>query len=147
MKTEIVRAHAADYAEVLALLNEVKLPPEGVQEHFSEFFVARDEADELVGCVGQERYGNVALLRSLAVKPGQQGNGLGRELTLEMLADARARGVNEVVLLTTTAADFFQRHFGFEPVERQRYDAALAASPEWKLPRCSSAVCLSLQLV
>ena len=147
MKTEIARAHVADFAEVLALLSEVNLPPEGVQEHFSEFLVARDEAGELVGCVGQERYGQVTLLRSLAVKPRRQGGGLGRELTLELLSDARAQGVNEVVLLTTTAADFFQRHFGFEPVERQRYDAALADSPEWKLPRCSSAVCLALRLV
>lgn len=147
MGTEIVRAHAAEFAEVLGLLSEVDLPPEGVQEHFGEFLVAHDAAGELVGCVGQERYGNVALLRSLAVKPGQQGQGLGRALTLELLSDARAKGINEVVLLTTTAADFFQRHFGFEPAERQRYDAALADSPEWKLPRCSSAVCLSLQLV
>ena len=147
MKTEIVRAHAADYAEVLALLSEVNLPPEGVQEHLSEFLVARDAVGKLVGCVGQERYGHVALLRSLAVKPWRQGNGLGREMILELLSDARASGVNELVLLTTTAADFFQRHFGFEPVERQRYDAALEDSPEWKLPRCSSAVCLALRLV
>ena len=147
MKIEIVRAHAADYAEVLALLNEVGLPPEGVSEHFGEFLVARDEAGELVGCVGQERYGDVALLRSLAVKPGRQGQGLGRELTLELLSEARAKGVNEVVLLTTTAAGFFQLHFGFEPVNRQPYDAALADSLEWRLPRCSAAVCLSLQLV
>src|SRR5436190_1433248 len=109
MKTEIVRAHAADYADVLALLSEVNLPPEGVQEYFSEFLVARDEAGELVGCIGQECYGQVTLLRSLAVKPGRQGNGLGRELTLELLSDARAKGVNEVVLLTTTAAVVFQR--------------------------------------
>lgn len=147
METEIVRAHAADFAEVRALLSEVNLPLEGVQEHFDEFLVARDAAGELVGCVGQERYGEVALLRSLAVKPGQQGQGLGRALTLELLAEARAKGVNEVVLLTTTAVDFFQRHFGFEPVERQQYDAALAASPEWRLPRCSSAVCMSLRLM
>jgi amino-acid N-acetyltransferase len=91
MKTEIVRAHAADYAEVLALLSEVNLPPEGVQEHLSEFLVARDAVGKLVGCVGQERYGHVALLRSLAVKPWRQGNGLGRELILELLSDARAK--------------------------------------------------------
>jgi amino-acid N-acetyltransferase len=147
MNTVITRAHNSDYAEVLTLLREVNLPVEGVPEHFGNFLVARSEAGHLVGCVGQERYGSVALLRSLAVSPAQRGAGLGRELTLEVLSAARASGVTEIVLLTTTAADFFQHHFGFATAERARYDAALANSPEWKLPRCSSATCLSLALV
>lgn len=140
-------AHDSDYAEVVALLHTVNLPVEGVQEHFSEFLVARADAGELVGCVGQERYGNVTLLRSLAVSPTHQKTGLGRELTLELLSAARACGVREVVLLTTTAASFFQKHFGFIPVERATYDQTLGASPEWTLPRCSSAMCLMLPLV
>ena len=140
-------AHDSDYAEVAALLHAVNLPLEGVQEHFGDFLVARADAGELVGCVGQERYGDVTLLRSLAVSPTQQGTGLGRELTLELLSAARAYGMREVVLLTTTAAVFFQKHFGFAPVERASYDQALGASPEWTLPRCSAAVCLMLPLV
>ncbi len=103
-------AHDSDFAEVAALLHAVKLPVEGVPEHFGEFLVARDDAGELMGCVGQERYGDVTLLRSLAVNPAHQGNGLGRELTLELLAAARAYGMREVVLLTNTAAAFFQKH-------------------------------------
>ncbi len=140
-------AHDSDFTEVAALLRAVELPLEGVPEHFSEFLVARADAGELLGCVGQERYGDVTLLRSLAVNPAQQGNGLGRELTLELLSAARAKGVGEVVLLTTTASDFFQRHFGFTPTERARYDAVLAVSQEWQLPHCASAVCLVLPLV
>ena len=145
MTKEIVRAHGSDFAEVLALLRAVNLPVEGVAEHFAGFFVAHEDGD-LIGCVGQERYGDVALLRSLAVAPAQQGTGLGRELTARLLAEARAVGVREVMLLTTTAAEFFQRHFGFAPVERRAYDEVLAASPEWNLPRCSSASCLRLCL-
>ena len=140
-------AHNSDYAEVTALLRAVALPLEGVQKHFGAFLVARADAGELVGCVGQERYGDVTLLRSLAVSPAAQSQGLGRELTLELLAAARAQGVREVVLLTTSASAFFQRHFGFAPVERARYDEVLAASPEWQLPRCASAACLVLPLV
>ncbi len=140
-------AHDSDFAEVAALLHAVKLPLEGVPEHFSEFLVARADAGELLGCVGQERYGDVTLLRSLAVNPSQRGNGLGRELTLELLSAARAYGTREVVLLTNMAAAFFQKHFGFTPVERNRYDGVLAASVEWKLPHCASAVCLMLPLV
>jgi amino-acid N-acetyltransferase len=140
----IVRADAADLNEVLALLEEVDLPKEGVAEHFGEFFVARD-GDKLVGCVGQERYGNVALLRSLAVSPSSQRSGLGQALTTRLLDEARANGVREFVLLTTTARDFFARHFGFSEAERSQFKEAFANSQEWHLPRCSSAACLLLK--
>jgi len=146
MSITITPSQGSDFAEVLTLLQEVNLPSEGVAEHFSDFLVARTADGQLVGCVGQERYGDVTLLRSLAVSPAFQGRGLGRELTLELLSAARSQNIAEVILLTTTAADFFQQHFGFLPVQRTDYDAALADSPEWKLPRCASAVCLSLSL-
>jgi amino-acid N-acetyltransferase len=137
----IAQADAADLSEVLALLEEVDLPKEGVAEHISEFFVAR-EGGKLIGCVGQERYGNVALLRSLAVSPSLQRSGLGRALTMRLLDEARANGVREFVLLTTTARDFFARHFGFVEAERREFNEAFANSPEWCLPRCSLAVCM-----
>lgn len=139
----IARATAADLSEVLALLEEVDLPKEGVAERFGEFFVAR-EGGKLIGCVGQERYGDVALLRSLAVSPGSQRSGLGQALTARLLDEARANGVREFVLLTTTAGDFFARHFGFAEAERTEFNEAFANSPEWCLPRCSSATCLRL---
>lgn len=147
MNISILPAHSSDYAEVLTLLRQVNLPVEGVPEHFRNFLLARAADGTLVGCIGQERYGNVTLLRSLAVRPASQGHGLGRELTLELLSVARAQNVTDVVLLTTTAGDFFQQHFGFLPVDRATYDAALQDSPEWNLPRCASAVCLFLSLV
>jgi N-acetylglutamate synthase-like GNAT family acetyltransferase len=56
-----------------------------------------------------------------------------------MLEAAAARGVREVVLLTTTARDFFARRFGFEEAERGDYESRLSQSPEWRLPRGSTA--------
>lgn len=141
----IRRADTTDLEAATALLAAVNLPLEGVAEHFGEFLVAV-EGGRLVGCVGQERYGDVALLRSLAVSPDAQRGGLGRALTAQLLDDARASGIGEVVLLTTTARDFFSRHFGFAEVERRQFDDVFAASTEWHLPRCSSAVCMSLRL-
>lgn len=140
----ITRAAASELAEVLALLGEVNLPTEGVAEHFGDFLVAR-VGDRLVGCVGQERYGDVTLLRSLAVLPEMQGSGLGKSLTARLLDEALSAGVSEVVLLTTTAKEFFARQFGFAETERSKFDQALEVSSEWNLPRCSSAVCLCLR--
>ncbi|MBL8189341.1 MAG: GNAT family N-acetyltransferase [Acidobacteria bacterium] len=141
----ISRATASELDEVLALLGEVNLPTEGVAEHFGEFLVAR-VGERLVGCVGQERYGDVTLLRSLAVSPELQGSGLGKTLTARLLDEALSAGVSEVVLLTTTAREFFARQFGFAETARSKFDQVLEASPEWRLPRCSSAVCMCLRL-
>ena len=143
--TTITRATASELDEVLALLGEVNLPTEGVAEHFGEFLVARDEG-KLVGCVGQERYGDVMLLRSLAVSPEAQRGGFGKALTRRLLDEALAAGVSEVVLLTTTAKDFFARQFGFAETARSNFDQVFANSPEWCLPRCSSAACMCLRL-
>jgi hypothetical protein len=48
--------------------------------------------------------------------------------------------------LTTTASEFFARRFGFCETPRTVFDKELAGSSEWNLPRCSSAVCMSLNL-
>ena len=57
--------------------------------------------------------------------------------------EARANGIREFVLLTTSARDFFARHFGFAEAERSQFNDAFANSPEWHLPRCLSAFCLT----
>lgn len=141
----IQQARPEDLPSALALLMEVQLPTEGVAEHFGEFLVAL-EAEKVVGCIGQERYGDVILLRSLAVSPELQRSGLGKALTKNLLDAALATGVSEVALLTTTAKDFFARQFGFAEAARSDFDAVFADSPEWNLPRCSSAACLRLKL-
>lgn len=145
-RTTIGRAAAADLPLLLSLLDSVQLPREGVAEHLSGFLVARNAAGRVVGCVGMERHGPVALLRSAAVAPGLQGTGLGQRLTAALLELARDEGVSEVLLLTTTARNFFAEKFGFREAARADYDAQLAGSPEWRLPRCSSAVLMRLDL-
>jgi amino-acid N-acetyltransferase len=143
---KISNASPSELSEILALLSKVDLPHEGVAEHLGGFLVARDEEGLLVGTVGLERYGQVGLLRSAAVAPGVQHSGLGSCLTSTLLKRAARDGVEKVVLLTSTARDFFARRFGFAESSRLDYEEQLSASPEWSLPRCSSAVCMSLDL-
>ncbi|MCA1630059.1 MAG: GNAT family N-acetyltransferase, partial [Acidobacteria bacterium] len=96
--------------------------------------------------VGAERHGEVALLRSAAVAPDLRRSGLGSRLTAALIERARAEGAGEIALLTTTARDFFARKFGFAEAARADYEGRLAASPEWRLPRCSSAAFMRLSL-
>jgi amino-acid N-acetyltransferase len=149
MPSENVRisnASPSELGDILALLSKVDLPHEGVAERLGGFMVARDTEGKLVGTIGLERYGSTGLLRSAAVAPDYQNSGLGSCLTATLLEHAVNDGVEKVVLLTSTARDFFARRFGFSEASRADYDEQLADSPEWSLPRCSNAVCMSLNL-
>ena len=135
-----------DVVPILDLLALVNLPHEGVEEHLDGFIVAKNSDGRLAGTIGLERYGSVGLLRSAAVMPGMQKCGVGACLTSALLERAAGDGVEKVVLLTSTARDFFAGKFGFVECERRQFDEQLGHSDEWNLPRCSTAVCMSLDL-
>jgi amino-acid N-acetyltransferase len=135
------QATASDLEGVLALLQSVSLPSEGVREYLNTFVVVEDDG-LIIGCAGYEQYDDLALLRWVAVHPQAQNSKLGSTLVTHVVKYAAARGVKEVILLTTTAKDFFTRRHGFEVAAREDFESRLAASPEWNLPRCSSAVVL-----
>ena len=142
----ITNASPDDLRDILDLLAQVQLPHDGVVENLGAFLVAKDESAQLIATIGLERHGNTALLRSAAVAPEYQGCGIGSQLTENLLERATKDGVERVVLLTSTASEFFARHFGFCETSRTVFDKELAGSSEWNLPRCSSAVCMSLDL-
>lgn len=142
----ITAASSDDLRDVLDLLSLVQLPHDGVAENLSGFLVARDESSRLIATIGLEQHGNTALLRSAAVAPEYQGCGIGSQLTEKLLDQAISNGLERVVLLTSTASEFFARRFGFSETARTVFDKELAGSSEWNLPRCSSAVCMSLEL-
>ncbi|MBS1810034.1 MAG: GNAT family N-acetyltransferase [Acidobacteria bacterium] len=141
MDIQITPAKSIDLPAVLALLIEAKLPTEGVQEHFVDFLVVRF-GEQIVGSVGIERYGATALLRSLVVSPRWRNQQIGQQLTAQAITYAQTNTVSELVLLTTSAADFFGRHFGFVPAQRNLFDEKLKNSAEWTLNCCASAICL-----
>jgi N-acetylglutamate synthase-like GNAT family acetyltransferase len=132
--------------DVLEILSQVNLPHDGVKEHFGGFLIARSGGGKILGCVGMERHGELGLLRSTAVLSEYQGQWIGNNLVRELLKCAASEGVTEVVLLTTTAKEYFQSKFGFKEAKRSDYEKRLADSPEWNLPRCSSAVFMTLKL-
>jgi amino-acid N-acetyltransferase len=142
----ITDASAGDLPEILELLSQLQLPLEGVAENVSAFLVARDESSRLMAAIGMERYEKTGLLRSAAVAREYQGCGIGSRITERLLEQATSNGVERVVLLTSTAREFFAQRFGFREASRAVFDSELAQSSEWNLPRCSSAVCMCLEL-
>lgn len=140
----IRRAEAHDLGAVLALLRSAGLPIEGVREHFQHFFVAQSDG-QIIGCVGLELYGRVSLLRSLAVALTHHRQGLGSRLTEHIITEAASLGAREIVLLTTTAETFF-RHFGFERIAREEAPREVYQSIEFQSACPATAICMRLRL-
>jgi amino-acid N-acetyltransferase len=129
-----------DHAAIAELLTAAALPLPDGDDAPVRVLVAR-EAGRLLGCVGWERYGEVALLRSLAVAHDGRGRGVGRALGEAALATLGAEGVREVVLLTTDASAFFARA-GFTRVERSALPQAVRGARQLASTGCASAVCM-----
>lgn len=140
----IEAASPENEAAILELLTATDLPHDGVSNYLGGFLIARDTSGEVIGCAGLEKYGTTGLLRSVAVSPNLQKSGLGSKLVETIVSDAKKNGVEEIVLLTTTARDFFEHRFSFVETTRAEYDEKLKDSPEWNLPRCSSACIMKL---
>jgi len=117
-----------DWETVKGLLESCSLPLDGARQHFADFLLAFKD-DPLAACGGLECYGNVALLRSVAVAPHHRGTGLGRELCGLLLASAKQRNIRTVVLLTESAPKFFVK-MGFEVVPRTMIPEAVNVSKE-----------------
>ncbi len=129
MTWQVERALGTDYEELVRLLVLNRLPAEGLRDHISTTFVAR-EAGEIVGSAALEIYADGALLRSVAVRPGRQRQGLGQELTSGAIRVAEELHVPAVYLLTTTAEKFFPK-FGFEQIARAEVPSGVRQSVEF----------------
>lgn len=137
-------ARLADWPQIVTLVLEVGLPLLGLRGHLDTALVVRSDG-QVVGCAALEPYGEFALLRSVAVHPSRQGQGLGQDLTAAALELARELGVHRVYLLTETAGEFFPR-FGFVPVAREAIPDAVRRSVEFASACPVSALAMVLPL-
>jgi len=81
------------------------------------FYVAEDDG-ELIGCAAVEVFwADLAEVKSLAVAPGRQGQGVGSKLLATACKDAGDLGVGRLFALTYET-DFFAAH-GFEVIDRE----------------------------
>jgi amino-acid N-acetyltransferase len=112
----IYRRPAVSHVE--RLLTEAKLPASDLSPMHLEHFFACGTVDAPQGVVGLELYGNVALLRSLAVAATSRGKGYGQALIDHAERYAQSQGVREVYLLTTTAAELCER-FAYRRIDRE----------------------------
>lgn len=131
-------AAVSDAPALCDLLRAASLPLDGLPDSLEHFHVAEGPTG-IVGAVGLEMYGPVALLRSAVVHPALRGHGVGEALITTALQYAEDRGVEDIVLLTTTAERWFPR-FGFSRIGREDVPEAVQASAELRGACPASAV-------
>jgi N-acetylglutamate synthase-like GNAT family acetyltransferase len=137
-------AGPADGAAIEALLQEGHLPLDGLDDALGTAFLAVD-GERVVGCAALEIHGRSALLRSVCVRGGRRGQGIGRQLVEESEALARERGIESLYLLTETATGWFPR-LGYVSLPRDAAPAELLDSAEFKTACPESAVLMGKPL-
>jgi len=122
-----LQAVAPNAARELLAANE--LPTDDLDEP-SIILIGAFDGGALIGVVGLQSFGEVGLLRSLAVVPAHRERGIARVLCERVLELARERSLAAVYLLTTSAADYFLRH-GFVAIARDAAPPKIRASAQF----------------
>src|SRR5690242_18076467 len=113
---EVGSACAADLSAIRALLESSGLPSSDLGSTQPEFAVIR-ERGQLLAAGGLQRFGSKALLRSVVVRPDRRRGGLGRQVVTAIEQRARSTGIDHLILLTETAAEFFAGQ-GYRVIDR-----------------------------
>ena len=137
-------AAAEDANSIRVLLERNGLPTRDLASSRPEFVVVYDGA-ELIGAGALQPFGSTALLRSVVVAAGRRGGGLGERIVRELERRACTAGISELVLLTQTAAPFFERQ-GYRIIDRSAVGQAMQASAEFGSLCPASATCMSKRL-
>jgi amino-acid N-acetyltransferase len=95
-----------------------------VARTLGDFFVARNEAGEIVGCAALHRDSSeLAEVYAVAVPPQCQGRGIGRQLMEACQQHAESSGTH-YLWLATAKPDYFSR-FGFHRISRWELPASV----------------------
>jgi N-acetylglutamate synthase-like GNAT family acetyltransferase len=141
----LLPAEPGDANGIRALLERSGLPTSDLASARPEFVVAY-EGENLKGAGALERFGETALLRSVVVADDRRGAGVGQSIVRELERRAHAAGVKQLVLLTQTAAPFFQRQ-GYRAVERSGVPQSVQMSEEFRSLCPASAICMTKALL
>jgi amino-acid N-acetyltransferase len=133
-------ATVASLDAVLRLLSNSGLPVADVEVHIDAFTLARSEG-QLVGTVGLEMYGEIALLRSLFVAPTHRSKGIGAVLVQSVQSRVVTKGVRGLYLLTTGATAYFE-NLGFTSVPRDQVPQEIRSTAQFSSLCPSTAACM-----
>lgn len=144
MKSEEASADAKDMSAIRALLEHSGLPTSDLDSARPDFAVIRKDG-QVIAAGALQRFGSSALLRSVVVAPEHRETGLGRAVVGELEQRARTAHINQLILLTQSAAEFFARQ-GYCVIERSSAPQEMQQSEEFRSLCPSSATCMAKTL-
>ena len=122
-------AKKSDLDKIQAILKDVKLPYQDCAKHVHNFVVL-ELNDNIIGVGGIELYGDIALLRSIAVEKKYRNQGWGDAVFLEIKEYAFQSGAKELYLLTETAEQYLTKR-GFIKVDRDMAPQAIKQTEQF----------------
>jgi amino-acid N-acetyltransferase len=133
-----------DLPAVSQVLAQCGLDEHGIEAHLDAFHVAELEG-RVVGCAGAERYGDLIVIRSVAVLAEYRQRGVATHMVSAVLMRARAQGVRRAVLATSNCPSHFAR-YGFELVSADTLPAEVRASHTLRIAGIPPGLCMHCEL-
>jgi amino-acid N-acetyltransferase len=129
---------------IRALLECSGLPTSDLDSARPDFAVIREDG-QVIAAGALQRFGSSALLRSVVVAPDRRDRGLGQTVVSELERLARTARVDQLVLLTQTASEFFASQ-GYRLIERRSVPQDMQESEEFRSLCPDSAACMAKSL-
>ncbi len=137
---------ADDWDDVRGLLIDAELPVADLDaDCMEQFMIAETAQGDVIGAIGMDAEGDVALLRSLVISADARDGGVGRALVERLEALAVSLGVREIWLLTLDADGYFIR-LGYETRGRDSVPEAILQTEEFTTLCPASAVLMCRRL-
>lgn len=139
----IVPASQNSFTAAIDLLKKNNLPTEDIDAGTQLFVV--EEGDKVIATVAVEYDYDNALLRSLSVSEEKRKTGIGADLVNFIEDYVQKQGVQNLFLLTTTAADFFTKR-GYYIIDRSNVPEFIKNTKEYRVICASSSTLMKKQL-
>jgi N-acetylglutamate synthase-like GNAT family acetyltransferase len=127
MTSPIIDEVGGSDATLMQTVLSAGLPAGDLASPGLRFFRFSDPGGQVIGFIGWEPLGAVALLRSLVVLPQCRGQGWGRAMTAWALEQLTAVKVAHVYLVTIDRQSFAER-LGFSRIDRTEAPPAIQLS-------------------
>ena len=141
---KVIRAEAQDLIPIRALLERSGLPMSDLDSARPDFVLIRENG-QVLAAGALQLFGSSALLRSVVVVADRRKRGLGQAVVSELERMARMAHINQLILLTETAPEFFA-HQGYRVIERSSAPQDMQGSDEFRSLCPSSATCMAKSL-
>lgn len=122
-------AEKKDFDSIENLLKNNKLPYSDIRKIAIDFIVAKKD-NEIIGCIGLEKFETESMLRSFAVDDKFKNIGIGKEMYNRILSYAHQNNIKNLHLLTNTAREYFLK-VGFVVSDRNKAPQVIKETTEF----------------